>query len=364
MKKILVIEDEELVRHSLIDVLEAEEFEVVSAENGMIGIGLVHKEKPDIIICDIMMPQLDGYGVLTALQQDPLTNTIPFIFLTAKADKADLRQGMQLGADDYLTKPFTRTELLNAVNTRLEKHNAIYSQLHTKIEELCDTLIEPVPDEFLAPLKAIKSAAFSLYEIDTTTRSVTNQEILAVAEKLDWAADRIERLMQNFQLYIELEIIANNLQQIKVMRQQRSSNAADLIQQIVLAKAKTAQREADIKLGLQEATVKIADMHLQKVVEELVDNAFKYSLPGTSVGFLSLIKNATYIIYITMDNDHEVNTKFFNWLNGKNHEQSHAMTGLGLAIARRLVEIYEGEVYFGTIRDGRARVRVTLPCVL
>lgn len=104
MEKILVIEDDTLIRESLADLLSAEDYQVVCAENGVIGIGLARKELPNLIICDVMMPGVDGYGVLEALHSEPQTSTTPFIFLTAKADKEDLRQGMVLGADDYIRK--------------------------------------------------------------------------------------------------------------------------------------------------------------------------------------------------------------------------------------------------------------------
>lgn len=129
MTKILVIEDEELVRENLLDLLEAENFETISAPNGRIGLDLAVSEIPDLILCDMMMPEIDGYGVLTALRQEPSTAAIPFIFLTAKSAKADFRQGMDMGADDYLTKPFTRAELLSAIMNRLERQAALKKYL-------------------------------------------------------------------------------------------------------------------------------------------------------------------------------------------------------------------------------------------
>jgi len=129
MTKILVIEDEELVRENLLDLLDAENFDPISAANGKIGINLALSEIPDLILCDMMMPEVDGYGVLTTLRQNPLTATIPFIFLTAKSAKADFRQGMDMGADDYLTKPFTRAELLSAIVNRLEKQATLKKHL-------------------------------------------------------------------------------------------------------------------------------------------------------------------------------------------------------------------------------------------
>ncbi len=130
MNKILVIEDERSIRLNLLKLLSVEGFQTIGADNGSSGLQLAKAEQPDLIICDIMMPELDGYEVLRALQQNPVTATIPFIFLTAKADPSDWRQGMKLGADDYLTKPFTRAELLEAITTRLQKQ-VVLTQRHT-----------------------------------------------------------------------------------------------------------------------------------------------------------------------------------------------------------------------------------------
>lgn len=140
MTKILVIEDEQLVRENILDLLEAEGFDGVGAENGHVGVTWAWDCKPDLIICDVMMPELDGYDVLKLLRKEPATATIPFIFLTAKADKDDFRQGMQLGADDYLTKPFTSAELLGAISVRLERKAAITRQSEKKLEELRKSL--------------------------------------------------------------------------------------------------------------------------------------------------------------------------------------------------------------------------------
>lgn len=121
MKKILLIEDNNDVRENTSEIIALANYEVLTAENGKVGVELAQKEKPDLIICDIMMPELDGYGVLHILSKKPETAGIPFIFLTAKTEKNDVRKGMNLGADDYLTKPFDDTELLNAIEVRLKR---------------------------------------------------------------------------------------------------------------------------------------------------------------------------------------------------------------------------------------------------
>jgi CRP-like cAMP-binding protein/CheY-like chemotaxis protein len=136
MKKILLIEDNLEVRENTVEILSLANYNVVSAENGKIGVELAQKEKPDLIICDIMMPELDGYGVLHILSKNEQTAGIPFIFLTAKTEKTDIRKGMNLGADDYLTKPFDDTDLLNAIEARLRKNAMLQKQYDSSPEGL------------------------------------------------------------------------------------------------------------------------------------------------------------------------------------------------------------------------------------
>lgn len=139
LTKILVIEDEETVRANLLEILESQNFSTIEATNGEEGIRKASEEIPDLIICDIMMPDMDGYSVLTELQQNSVTAVIPFIFLTAKAERDDLRLAMEMGADDYITKPCTATELLSAIASRFKKHehyNHQYQEEYTKAKGL------------------------------------------------------------------------------------------------------------------------------------------------------------------------------------------------------------------------------------
>jgi CRP/FNR family transcriptional regulator, cyclic AMP receptor protein len=125
MKKILIIEDNPDIRDNTAEILELSNYTVFTAENGKVGIEQALQHMPDLIICDIMMPELDGFGVLHAIQRNESVKNTPFIFLTAKTEKGDFRKGMELGADDYITKPFDGTDLLNAVYTRLKKHDTL-----------------------------------------------------------------------------------------------------------------------------------------------------------------------------------------------------------------------------------------------
>lgn len=138
MKKILLIEDNKDMRENTAEILEFAKYEVLTAKNGKEGVELAQKHRPDLIICDIMMPVLDGYGVLHLLSKDPETASIPFIFLTAKAERSELRKGMEMGADDYLTKPFDDIELMNAIESRLKKNELIRKEFSRSMEGFND----------------------------------------------------------------------------------------------------------------------------------------------------------------------------------------------------------------------------------
>lgn len=136
MKTILLIEDNLEMRENTAEILELADYKVLTAENGRVGVDLARDVDPDLIICDVMMPELDGYGVLHILSKNPKTASIPFIFLTAKAEKADFRKGMNLGADDYLTKPFEEAELMDAIEMRMKKSEILKQQFGNDLEGL------------------------------------------------------------------------------------------------------------------------------------------------------------------------------------------------------------------------------------
>lgn len=136
MKKILLIEDNDSIRNNTAEILELSNYKVIVAENGKIGVEKAMEHTPDLIICDIMMPVLDGYGVLHAVHKNDAIKNTPFIFLTAKTERSDFRKGMELGADDYITKPFSGTDLLSAVDSRLKKLDLLKQELSAGLEGL------------------------------------------------------------------------------------------------------------------------------------------------------------------------------------------------------------------------------------
>ncbi len=186
MNTILAIEDEPKIRENIQEILELEGFNVLTAENGRIGVKLAQEHYPDLIICDVMMPELDGYDVLITLRQDPSTLKIPFIFLSAKAAKADFRKGMSLGADDYLTKPFTPSELREAISIRLEKQTMMMERYSQEIERVMG-LAHPTTPSYQVVDRAATGVATPIKVIqptgvlDVTNCSQLRREIIEVA---------------------------------------------------------------------------------------------------------------------------------------------------------------------------------------
>ncbi|KKJ00644.1 response regulator transcription factor [Prochlorothrix hollandica] len=194
MTTILVIEDDPLVRNNLEDILSLENFKFISASNGLEGVASAKTHKPDLIICDIMMPELDGYGVLRSLQQDSRTQHIPFIFLTAKADHSDCREGMELGADDYLTKPFRPKDIVNAIKSRLARYALSQIQYRqqqedqqslerqvseqSKLSEIKENLLSQLTQDLREPLSNINLALHMLSHAKTDTERDRYIEVL------------------------------------------------------------------------------------------------------------------------------------------------------------------------------------------
>lgn len=361
MAKILVIEDEESIRENILDLLEAENFEGIGAINGKVGIKLANEQIPDLILCDMMMPEVDGHGVLKALRAEPLTATIPFIFLTAKAEKSDVRMGMELGADDYITKPCTPQELLKAIAIRLEKQKTISRQSQKTLDELRTNISMSLPHELRTPLNAIlgfSELILSEYQV------LEESDILEMIGQIQTSGHRLYRLIQNFLLYAELEIAATNPELLKEMRNSEFSCVKSLLTQKARQQAKHANRTDDLQLNLHDSSVAIDSVRLAKIVEELLDNAFKFSLEGTPVVLSTLVENQTFILSVKdqgrgMTADQIAQLEAYRQFDRKIYQQ--AGLGLGLAIVQRLAELHGGKFKIESLPQQETIVCVSLP---
>lgn len=362
MKRILIIEDDVDVRNSIQDILLLEKFDVVTAANGKVGVILAQEKAPELIICDVMMPKLNGHQVLKTLRQDASTASIPFIFLSAKSTQRDYRHGMELGADDYLTKPFTPGDLLRAIATRLEKQSAIAQQVQERIDRLCSNIALSLPHEINTPLNGILGLTQMLM---TTYETLPEEEMSEILDAIYSSGERLYQLSQNFLLYTDLEMIARTPEKTTALqrKQVRSSTTAAIVD-AATAEALNANRETDMLLNLQDAVVCISHLKLQKIVKELVSNAFKSSPSGTTVQVVSHTANQQFCLYIIDHGygftEHQLATiGAYMQFDRKQHEQQGV--GLGLIIAKRMIELHGGDLQIESIPHKQTIVRVMLP---
>src|SRR5436309_4028454 len=279
-KKVLVIDDTAEIRMIISESLNLYGFTTLVAEDGMSGIQVAREQHPDLIICDINMPNLDGYGTLTALRENESTATIPFIFLSGAADKLDVRRGMELGADDYLTKPFTHKELMAAVNTRLEKQAEFQRHSDKKLDELRGNITLALPHELRTPLNGIMGLASLMID---DYASLPPEEVLESARYIHESALRLHRLIENFLVFSQLELMASESKKIGISTVAAPVAVKAIIYNLARSLAAKHKREADLVLELTEASLRVPAENLNKIVEELVDNAFKFSEKGTPV---------------------------------------------------------------------------------
>ena len=284
MKKVLVIDDTPEIRMIIEETLNMFGFDTVLAEDGESGIALARQHLPDLIICDVNMPKLDGFGTLTQLREHESTATIPFMFLSGAVERPNVRRGMELGADDYVTKPFTPSELLAAVNARLEKQAEIERKSEKKLDELRGKMTLALPHELRTPLNGIMGLASLL--IDDYAR-MNPTDVLENARMIHLSAERLHRLIENFLASAQIELMAKDAKSILSTASASSTATAPIITDCAKAVAARWKREADLRLEVRGCTVPVIADNLQKIVEELTDNAFKFSDPGTPVRVLA-----------------------------------------------------------------------------
>ena len=362
MKKILVVEDAQSLRKDILEMLGFEGYDAVGAENGLVGVEKARQEVPDLVVCDIMMPGLDGFGVLEELRRDPTTATIPFIFLTARTDRVDIRQGMGLGADDYLTKPFTASELLATVHARLEKRDIIEQITEQKMDDLRGNIILALPHELRTPLNVILGFSDLL---NSDAEIMDAARIAEMARHINSSALRLFRLIENFLVYAQTELIKTDSRQLDSLRAGYLLYPRAALVQHIEHKARSLGRQADLVLDIQDTTgLGISEEYLKKILEELMDNACKFSDVGTPIAVRAWAESDRYVIQITdhgrgMTSDQWESLGAYMQFDRRIYEQQGA--GLGLIIAKRLTELHAGSLGFSSALDKGTTVTVALP---
>jgi two-component system, sensor histidine kinase and response regulator len=342
MTCILVIEDEDLIRESLEDLLLVEGFDVITAENGERGVNLASQRHPDLILCDVMMPILNGYEVLQQLRQDKTLSTVPFLFLTSMMDRRSTRKGMALGADDYLEKPCTKGELLEAIAVRLGKQKAIDQRIEEKMEALRTSITLSLPHELQTPLSGIMGLSELMM---MQSKELLPSEIHEYAEGIHQSADRLYRLIQNYLLYSRLIVMRS--QGVTRFSSTYPCNSKMMITTLSERKAKSCDRLNDLELDLAEFDLAISSEDLTKITEELIDNAFKYSPNGSKVVLSSQVTDNAWIFNIRdcgrgMTDRQIADIGAFMQFERQFYEQQGM--GLGFSLAKILVGFYGGNI--------------------
>jgi signal transduction histidine kinase len=364
-KKVLVIDDTQDIRLIIAESLSLYGFKTLSAADGTAGVEVAKAELPDLIICDINMPNLDGYGTLAALRENEGTATIPFIFLSGASDKPNVRRGMEMGADDYLTKPFTHKELMAAVNTRLEKQAELQRHSDKRMEELRGNITLALPHELRTPLNGIMGLA-SLMMDDYAT--LPPEEVLESARYIHESALRLHRLIENFLVFSQLELMASESKKIENLTSLAPVSVKPFLTELARKTATRHQRADDLVLELQNADVFVPAENLTKIAEELIENAFKFSEKGTQVRIATEMVDATLHLTIQdhgrgMSAEQIAKIGPHMQFDRKTYEQQGA--GLGLIISKRMTELLGGRFQLTSTpgRETCVRISFSMPGV-
>ncbi|MBI5928695.1 MAG: response regulator [Chloroflexi bacterium] len=346
MATILIVEDDHHLREDIAEILTFKNYSVITAQNGREGLEMARQYLPDLIISDIMMPELDGFGFLLSLREDKNMAAIPFIFLTARTDYSDQRKGMSFGADDYLFKPFNPIDLLNSVSMRLEKQAELKQRAEQEVSTLRNSVVSMMPHELRTPLTGIIGYVDLLVN---DFEDFDTKQVLRMLQNIQKSSYRLFRIVQNYLLYTQLEIMGLDPERRALINQykgQTTADPADIFSRVSHNKAIQYNRFNDLTVELPPGVAHILGDDLEKIAEELVDNAFKFSQQGSAISIIGQPEAQGYRIWIT---DHgwgmrpDQLSKIGGMVQFDRHIHEQQGAGLGLVIARRLTEVYGGQ---------------------
>lgn len=363
MKKILVIDDAEFILESTSTLLKFEGYEVFTACDGEEGVKLAGEVIPDLILCDISMPRMDGYKALELIRKNPPLATVPFIFLTAFTEKVNMRQGMEKGADDYIVKPYTRDELMAAIDAQWNKHHLIEQRVQKKVDEVGRNVTYALPHEFRTALnEVIGSAKF----LSTGADDITKDEIQEIAEDIVYSANRLLKITENFLIFVSIESFAMNLQKRKQLRTFRTEEPEALIRDVTNIISLKYERKQDFIFegDTSNVTIEMGSENFYKLITELLDNAFRFSSAGQKVGMKLTIEDDFLVIILQdegrgMSREQVNNIAALTQFERTLYEQQGV--GLGLIIAKKLVEIHDGKFEITSVEGKGTTITFTLP---
>ena len=339
MKKILVIEDEHDIRDSIQEIVEMAGYEATPANNGAAGLMELMHHHYDLIICDVMMPEMDGFSLLATLKKDASFVT-PFIFLTAKVQANDLRAGMSLGADDYLHKPFKSKELLAAIETRLSKHEKL-NQLQAQKAAMLEKTIElMVGHEFKTPMNGIINFNALIAE---KASSLNNEKLPSLCSYLQISAERLLTTYGKINTYYKLQKAVH----VSALADDNHLDPHHIIDTI---KSVMHKQNRSNDLVFQEPTPPLFFSKLMhEAIKELIENACKFSEKDTPITVSITTENLKHKISITNQTSHNNAFALNNYRLFEQHDRAsneQQGLGIGLAISKLIVGMHQGSIEF------------------
>lgn len=361
MPKILVIDDEVSMRMLLIAALEDNGYEVVDSGSGRTGIELAQEENPDLVLCDVGLLDTSGYEVLRELRSMPKTGNIPFVLMTGLADLQGMREGMRLGADDYMPKPFDIPEMLALVAARLRKAEQIRHEAEDKAKLLRSHISMMLPQELLSPLNGIIGLADILR--DDSDR-IQPSEAADIGRDIQTSGERLHRLIRNFLIYSQLELLNIEPERLEAMRNGTPAPIRKVIGEVAERIAEKYQRRDDLVLDVAAGDVAISEQNLTKLSEELIDNAFRFSEPGKPVEIRSKITGGKVWLTIS-DEGSGIPNEILEGLRAPDQFErlfgEQRALGLGLAVAVKLAEVHQGRAVIQSQLGTGTSILVELP---
>lgn len=359
-KKILIIDDEESYRQIIAMTLQVNDFDVIEAMNGLDGLAAAKMHHPDLILCDVNMPKMDGHTLLGMLKSEQEFADIPFIFLTGNSGHGDMRKGMQLGADDYLTKPFTAEELVNAVNARFTKRQNIQRFFESQFDDIRSNIVLSLPHEYRTPLNGI--LGFSQILIDEP--NISEEEVKQIGSMIHRSGTRLHHLLENMVLFGQLQLWQHDERKTAELRQHHPAAVREIVPAVIEEQMLNHERPGAVTATLADCSVMISGQYLMKIVEELTDNALKFSEKGSAVIVRADLNGPSVVITVSdtgrgMSEEQIGRIAGFQQFERGYYEQQGA--GLGLVVTRLLTEIHGGEMAIESVKGTGTTVRITLP---
>ena len=360
--RIQVIEDEINIRENIQELLEAKGYLVRVSPNGKQGVLDAIDFKPHLIVCDVMMPKMDGYKVLEYIRKTSVIQNTPFIFLTARVDKNDVRQGMDLGADDYLTKPFTYKELLKAIESRLKRQQKIIGEYAKVKHDLDTTVFATYYHEFNTPLHGILGGLNLMLNARDSFNEQQVQELLTSILK---SGLRLNHSLANLMLFEEIRRTEVYPELLTMFTEgvARTNWVQKVKTELHTMSKEIYNRSADLVIELDVAEVKIRGEYLQRIILELVDNALKFSKRGEKVYVSGIAAGEDYRIQVKdsgrgFELSSLSNIAPFKQFNRNRFEQQGL--GIGLFLVKRLTELNNGDLKIMTSEGEGTQVEVHL----